>query len=377
MKMAIVLGNRPHFIKCAPLLKAIRDRGCIEIFLIHSGQHYDMNLSGIFLRDFDFPPIDVNLAVGSAPPAVQTGLILSRLDPVLQKCRPDRVISMGDTNTTLAASLAAYYRHIPNAHVEAGMRECIWRPEEINKKMADHCADYLFAPIPRAVENLEREGVEKARIFLSGDITLDTFCINRKTAEDRFDDLRTKLNLPDCYDLVTLHRAESVDDRAILAEILSAFSAWPRPLVFPVHPRTGTRIAEFGLEPVLKRNDRIIELPPLSYLDFLSLLLSAHLVATDSSGVLKEAFYAGKPCLALDDTSEYRELFDLGVAVLGGRRKDTILKNLIRMDGTGFPEIPVNPFGTGRAAETIVRILIETPPFFGSGQAVARNSFLC
>jgi UDP-N-acetylglucosamine 2-epimerase len=363
MKLAIVIGNRPHFIKCAPLLKALGKHPDIHVKLIHTGQHYDLALSGIFLTGFKFPPVDVNLEVGSAPSSVQTGRILSRLDAALETLKPDCVISMGDTNTTLAAALAAYYRHIPNAHIEAGMRENIWRPEEINKKMADHCADYLFAPLPRAVKNLQREGIESERIYLTGDITLDTFMANRHVAMEHLDDLKQQLSLPDHYDVLTLHRAETVDNRDILEDVLSALSSWPRPLIFPVHPRTQKRFEEFNLEPFFNSNPHIRQIPPASYLDFLALLLGAVQVATDSSGVLKEAFYASKSCIVLDDTTEYRELFDMKAAIMGGRQKESILAALKHSASHDFPDSAANPFGSGQAAEKMVEILRNDPPF--------------
>ena len=357
MKLAIVIGNRPHFIKCAPLLQELRKHPQIEYQLIHSGQHYDMELSGIFLKDFDFPPINVNLNTGSASCSVQTAKILMGLDPVYKSSKPDCVISMGDTNTTLAAALAAYQNHIPSAHIEAGMRENIWRPEEINKKMADHCSDFLFAPIPRAVENLRREGIDPDKIFLTGDITYDTFLANVDMARGRLDEMMETFKIPYHFDLMTLHRAETVDDPALLKEILNALKKWDRPIVYPVHPRTANRLKEFGLTDTWVQNSNIVPLPALPYMDFLTLLSNAHHVLTDSSGVLKEAFYAQKMCLVLDDTSEYREIFEMGAAVMGGRTEHSILTRKSHIEHCRFPTISENPFGKGDAARRMVEIL--------------------
>ncbi len=332
----------------------------MEAVIIHTGQHYDHRMSGAFLEGFQFPPIHTNLSVGSGPIGVQTGLMISRLDPVYRELAPDCVVSMGDTNTTLAAALTAYQQHIPNAHIEAGMRENIWRPEEINKKMADHCADFLFAPIQRAVDNLRREGIPGDRIFLTGDITLDTFMMNRRTAQDHFTALRKQFDfIPEIFDLLTLHRAETVDDPDILRNIIRALSAWPVPLVFPVHPRTENRLQAFRLVDDLKQSPNIHLLPALAYLDFLSLLLHARWVATDSSGVLKEAFYASKPCIVLDDTTEYREIFDAHAAFMGGRSIASIQHTIDQCERTGTPQQSSGLFGDGSAAEHMVAVLAE------------------
>jgi UDP-GlcNAc3NAcA epimerase len=360
MKIALVIGNRPHFIKAAPFLKELKAYPNIQPVIIHSGQHYDHSMSGVFLEGFSFPPVDINLEVGSGPIGVQTGKILAGLDPVYRELRPDCVISMGDTNTTLAAALAAYQLHIPNAHIEAGMREDIWRPEEINKKMADHCADFLFAPIARAVDNLKAEGIPDSRVFFTGDITYDTFVANREVAWNHFETLRKQFpDIPGTYDLLTLHRAETVDDPITLAAIIDALAAWPVPLVFPVHPRTRKQISTLGFESRLNALPHLHQLPALPYLDFLSLLLHARRVATDSSGVLKEAFYASKPCIVLDDSTEYRELFDIGAAFMGGRTTAGIAGTLSQMDHHPFPDNAEKLFGDGNAAAKMVRIITE------------------
>ncbi len=357
LKIAIVIGNRPHFIKCAPFLKALTAFDDIKPVLIHSGQHYDMNMSGIFLKDFNFPPIDINLAVGSGSSSSQTGRILCGLDEYFDKNQPDCVVSMGDTNTTLATALAAYYRHIPSAHIEAGMRENIWRPEEINKKMADHCGDFLFAPIPRAVDNLRKEGIPDTKIYLTGDITYDTFLSNKAAAAEIFAKTSRKLNIPKTYDLLTLHRAETVDVPEIFSEVLAALTSWPRPLVFPIHPRTLRQLHDMPIRNFQKSNPHIHFLQPQGYLEFLSLLLHAHTVATDSSGVLKEAFYAGKPCIVLDNTSEYQEIFDAKSAVFGGLTTSSILTALEKLDATPPTRIKHNPFGNGTAAQKMAKII--------------------
>ncbi|MBN1878527.1 UDP-N-acetylglucosamine 2-epimerase (non-hydrolyzing) [bacterium] len=359
MKIAMVVGNRPHFVKAAPLLRIMSTNPDIQTIIIHTGQHYDHSMSGAFLEGFSFPPVDVNLGVGSGSIGMQTGTILAKLDPVYRKLAPDCILSMGDTNTTLAAALAAYQQHIPNAHIEAGMRENIWRPEEINKIVADHCADYLFAPIPRAVENLRNEGFPESRIFYTGDITLDTFVSNRSAAMQNFHDVRKRFPLiPEKYDLMTLHRAETVDDPVVFGRILDALTLWPIPIVFPVHPRTEKQIRRFGFDARLTAMKHVLCLPALPYLDFLGLLLHADRIATDSSGVLKEAFYAGKLSIVLDDSTEYCEIFDMKAAFMGGRDTAGIASALNKMKHAAFPTFHDNPFGGGQAAQKMISIIL-------------------
>lgn len=360
MRIALVIGNRPHFIKTAPFLKALKTQPEMEPLIIHTGQHYDHRMSGAFLEGFRFPPIHTNLNVGSGPIGVQTGLMLSRLDPVYRDLKPDCVVSMGDTNTTLAASLAAYQQHIPNAHIEAGMRENIWRPEEINKKIADHCADFLFAPIQRAVVNLQKEGIPDHRIFFTGDITLDTFQANKPAAITNYQNLRQRFDqIPDTFDLLTLHRAETVDNPDIFRDIVETLCDWPVPLVFPVHPRTEKRLDDFQMHPLLRNAPNIHLMPALPYLDFLSLVLHARWVATDSSGVLKEAYYAAKPCIVLDESTEYREIFDQKAAFMAGRSRASIMNSLDVCSACNNKRGKTAIFGDGTAAEKMVEILAD------------------
>ncbi len=356
MRFLHIVGNRPHFVKLAFLVRATTGRD-IENVVVHSGQHYDYQMSECFMRDFELRPPAYNLGVGSGSHGVQTGLILSRLDPILSAERPDAIVVYGDTNTTLAGALAACKTQVPLAHVEAGLREFTNRPEEVNRKLTDCCSQLLFCPTPRAAENLREEGVAEERIFMTGDITYDAFLAAARSLDS--EGMRGK-NM-EHYALVTLHRAETVDDRDALTEIGETLLALGEQVVFPVHPRTCKMLAQYGLLQALEDSPFVKLLPPQGYYDFLRLLLDSDLVITDSGGVIKEAFYARKPCVTLDFTNEYPEIYDTGLNVLAGKSKDSILSAAVavrQVDASAI--LPSAVFGDGHAAERMVDTLMST-----------------
>ena len=301
-KLLHIVGNRPQFVKLSPFLRATRSYGAeIKNIVVHSGQHYDYEMSKIFFDDLQLPEPDFHLDAGSGTHGVQTGRILERLDPILLNEKPDALVVYGDTNTTLAGALAGYKLHIPVAHVEAGMREGIWRPEEMNKKMSDHCADFCFCPLERAMNNLRAEGLQAARIFNTGDITYDAFLSARNSLSSR----KLKPLPEEPYFLLTLHRAETVDDPARLQSIFHALiGITESKVIFPVHPRTKKVLLDSGLNRTIEENSNITLMKPLGYFDFLNFLVNSRLVMTDSSGVLKEAFYALRPCVTIDETTD-------------------------------------------------------------------------
>lgn len=357
MKILHIVGNRPQFIKLAPFLKATRQYPEIQNVIVHSGQHYDYEMSKIFFEELGITKVDYNLEVGSGTHGFQTGKMLIKLDPILLKEKPDVVVVYGDTNTTLAGALAAYKLHFPVAHVEAGMREYIWRPEEMNKKIADHCADFCFCPLKRACLNLEKEGIEPDRIFFTGDITYDAFLMYKDIAIEK-----GNIEVPEeDYILMTMHRAETVDVYERVKGVIEALLEIPMRIVYPIHPRTKKRLIEMRLYEKVERADNINLIEPIGYFEFLKLLLNSRLVITDSSGVLKEAFYAKKPCVTVDNTTEYKEIFDMGYNVLAGTEKESILRNVENMLGRKFGPIDSgeNPFGDGHAADKMVAILME------------------
>ncbi len=352
MKVLHVVGNRPQFIKLAPFLKATK-RFNMENIIVHSGQHYDFEMSKVFFDQLEILEPNYNLGSGSETHGIQTGKMLIKLDPILLKEKPDVTVVYGDTNTTLAGALASYKFHIPTAHVESGMREYIWRPEEINKKIADHCSDFCFCPIQRSCDNLLREGILPQKIFFTGDITYDAYIQNKDIALTKAD-----IEIPDFeYILMTMHRAETVDIYDKINNIVNALVKIPVKIIFPIHPHTKKRLIEFRLYEKLENSDNIKLIDPVGYFEFLSLLLYSKLVITDSSGVIKETFYAQKLGVTIDSTTEYKEIFDMGYNILAGTEKEQIIEYILRMLNKEFIPPIQNPFGNGNAAEKMVQIL--------------------
>lgn len=355
MKILHIVGNRPQFIKLSPFLKATKGYKDVKNIIVHSGQHYDYEMSKVFFDDLEIPEPDYHLGVGSGTHGVQTGKMLVALDPILLSERPDVVVVYGDTNTTLAGALAGYKLKIPIAHVESGMRENIWRPEEMNKKMADHCSDFCFCPIERAVKNLKRENIPDEKIFFTGDITYDAFLINLEKVKSR-----KYISMPsEGYFLLTLHRAETVDVYEKLSSIIAALLEVKEKIVFPCHPRTEKTLSEFNLYEKIKSSNNILLLKPVGYFDFLNLLINSKLVMTDSSGVIKETFYAKNPGVTLDNTTEYKEIFEAGCNILSGTNKNDILTAIEKMTKIKYNVVPTELFGNGDAAIKMMEVLFS------------------
>ena len=358
MTILHIIGNRPQLIKLAPFLGAMRRYPKVKNIILHSGQHYDYEMSKIFFQELGIPDADYNLDIGSGTHGFQTGSILVKLDPILMDVKPDMVIVYGDTNTTLAGALGAHKLHLPLAHVESGVREYVWRPEEINRKIADHCSDFCLCPIPKACANLEKEGIERGRIFHTGDITYDVFLMSTPIAEDK-----GEIRPPrEDYVLMTMHRAETVDIYDKVNGVIEALRSIPYPIVYPIHPRTKKMLTEFGLYDKLEASGRVRLIPPVGYFDFLKLLLHCRIVITDSGGVIKEAFYARKFCVTLDSSTEYKEeLFDPGYNVLAGTERDRVMDAALRMlEKSSRPmTISDNPFGDGRAGEKMAGVIMD------------------
>ncbi|MGC9023235.1 MAG: non-hydrolyzing UDP-N-acetylglucosamine 2-epimerase [Chloroflexia bacterium] len=351
MKIVSVVGARPQFIKAAVVSRALRRRH--EEVLLHTGQHYDDLMSDIFFRELGLPRPDVNLGVGSASHARQTGEMLIGIEQVLLRERPDGVLIYGDTNSTLAGALAAAKLHIPIAHVEAGLRSFNRQmPEEVNRLVADRLATLLFCPTRTAVENLAREGIT-AGVHLVGDVMYDLLLQSLPLAE-RTSTILKRLDLrPGAYLLATIHRAGNTDVRENLAAILSALGACNETVVLPLHPRTRQALAAWGLAPA--ENVRPIE--PVGYLDMLVLEKNARLILTDSGGVQKEAYWLGIPCITLREETEWVETVEAGWNVLAGTSVERIVEAVRDFSPRG--ERPAL-FGDGRAGEHIVRVLEDT-----------------
>lgn len=328
MKVLTVVGARPQFIKAAPVSRALR-RQMREI-LVHTGQHYDWSMSGIFFDQLGVPPPDYNLRVGSGPHGAQTGQMLAGIENVAIQERPDCLLVFGDTNSTLAGALAAAKLRIPVAHVEAGLRSFDRSmPEEVNRVLVDHVSDWLFCPTRTAVDNLAREGVADG-VWLTGDVMRDAVEHNRKVAE-RSSDILAQLGVrPGGYLVVTVHRAENTDDLDRLGAIVAALNRLVVPAVIPLHPRLARTMSDSGLK-VTNPLVRCVE--PLGYLDMLQLVANAAKVLTDSGGVQREAYFLRVTCITLRDTTEWVETLDVGANVLVGADTDRILEAVGNFDG--------------------------------------------
>lgn len=301
-----VVGARPNFVKIAPIFKEVAQRpDAFEQTLVHTGQHYDREMSQVFFEEFGLPDPHYNLGVGSGSHGRQTAKIMLELEALLEEREPDWLVVVGDVNSTLAAALVASKMGIRTAHVEAGLRSFDrTMPEEFNRLLTDQVADLLFTPSPDADGNLAREGVPPERIAFVGNVMIDTLVRLQPRAEQRWPEVRHAMGLDDDFTLVTLHRPSNVDHSDTLAEVLGALWQLGRrmPVVFPIHPRTLRRIEEFGLNIPDGSDLRLIE--PLGYIDFMSLLGHASMVLTDSGGVQEETTFLGIPCLTARPNTE-------------------------------------------------------------------------
>jgi UDP-N-acetylglucosamine 2-epimerase (non-hydrolysing)/UDP-GlcNAc3NAcA epimerase len=352
MRILTLAGNRPQFIKAAAVSAELRKAH--EEVLVHSGQHYDDELSAVFFRELGVPAPDHELGVGSAPDGEQVGRIMHALEPVAADVSADIALVYGDTNTTLAGALSASRLNLPLAHVEAGMRSFDRAmPEERNRVLADHLADVLLCSTEVAVVNLEREGITDG-VELVGDVMADVALAMAPVAR-RDSQAPSRLDLqPGRYLLVTAHRAGNVDEPAALAKLVEILTSLPLPAVFPAHPRTRERLAAAGVLERLERHDSLRVTPPLGYLDFLALLQDAAAVVTDSGGVQKEAYLAGTPCLTLRDTTEWTETVELGWNRLVGLDVQEVRAAL---NGIAPPGARPELYGGGRAARAVVDAL--------------------
>ena len=351
-KILTVVGARPQFIKCATVSRELR-KSAVE-FLVHTGQHYDDNMSEVFFRELDIPPPDLNLGIGSGPHGAMTGEMLRKLEEVLQAQKPDAVIVYGDTNSTLAGALASAKLPIPVAHVEAGLRSFNRSmPEEVNRVVADSLSRWLFCPTETAVRNLASEGIREG-VHLVGDVMLDAYITGLARAKKQ-SGILGKLGLtPGGYNLATVHRQENTDDPARLSGIVKglAMAGADAPVIWPMHPRTTGRLATHGTS--LPPGIRAIE--PVSYLDMLALQSGARVILTDSGGIQKEASWAGIPCVTMRNETEWVETVDRGDNMLAGADPDRIASAAEKMRKRG-PKPPTTA-GTS-ASKKIAEIVLE------------------
>ncbi len=351
MKIISIVGARPQFIKAAPVCRALRSQH--EELLVHSGQHYDYNMSDVFFEQLGIPRPDFNLGVGSGTHGQQTAEMLVLLEELFTEQSPDVVLVYGDTNTTLAGGLAAAKLNIPVAHVEAGLRSFNrTMPEEVNRVVVDHLSDILLCPTRTAVENLQTEGITDG-VVLVGDVMLDTarHFANAEEAAAAVEHFGLQSGE---YYLATVHRAGNSDSEARLGAIIQAFATADKPVIWAIHPRTAKNIGTLGLQAVLDKADNITTVPPVSYVETVGLLSNAAALLTDSGGMQKEAYFFSVPCVTLREETEWTETVELGWNQLVGADTNRILA---AMGSLAKPESRPDVYGDGHAAEAILAVL--------------------
>lgn len=349
MKVVSVVGARPQFIKCAPVSRELRKSS--EEIMVHTGQHYDANLSQSFFDELHIPPPHYHLGVGSGTHGYQTAAMLKGIEDVLITEKPDLVLVYGDTNSTIAGALAAAKLRIPLAHIEAGLRSYNKdMPEEINRVVTDHCSDLLFCPTKTAVFNLKKEGITRG-VHLVGDVMYDALLFNIDLAK-KSRILEQLLVESKNYVLATLHRASNTDDCDALKRIITGLSRTEYTVIFPAHPRTRKAFESFGISP--SENVRVIE--PVGYLEFLKLESEAAAIVTDSGGVQKEAYLLRVPCITVREETEWVETIEDGWNILVGTNTDLIVKMAQEFRPNAEQR---NLFGDGTASKKIVQILRE------------------
>lgn len=352
----VVTGTRPEIIKMAPILRVLQKHEIPHIF-VHCGQHYDYDMAQKFIEDLELPAPDYIFKLKETSPNIQIARIIAQMDKVLSKTLPSTVLVEGDTNTVLAAALAANKHKIPVSHVEAGLRSFDLRmPEEHNRRLTDHISTYLFAPTERAKANLINENVW-GKIFVTGNTVIDAVNQHLPIAEEKSTILESiKFGR---FILATAHRAENVDNLEVLKNFIEAFAEAPLPAVYPMHPRTKKRLRQNKLYAQIKKNPNIQILPPLGYLDFLVLMKKCELIVTDSGGIQEEATAPTirKPVVVIRLSTERQEAVEAGFAKIAGTQKREIL-SAIKATLESKKELPLeSPFGNGNAAEKIVDIM--------------------
>jgi len=355
----LVLGARPQIIKSAPIIHEALKKSEINLQIIHTGQHYDFEMSKIFFGELDLPDPLVNLGVGSGTHAFQAGKMMIGLEQTIEKLKPDLVLVPGDTNSTLSGALAAVKLKVPVAHVEAGARSYdMGMPEEINRRLTDHCSSLLFAPTKNCAKNLGKEGIPKKQVRLSGDTMYDALLQHLPTASKS--DILKKLGVKsDEYAALTLHRPENVDAPKKLKNMIKAMLALKELIiVFPVHPRTKKQLVTVKLMKRVEAAEHIKLIEPIGYHDMLQLTRHAKMVFTDSGGLQKEAFWLHTPCITLRNRTEWTETTEVGANILVGSNPKRIVAAAREIMEARNMKIRLkrlkNPFGNGQASIKIV-----------------------
>ena len=391
MKIINVVGARPNFMKIAPIIRAVKKHNdtihlsrsdCSELdaILVHTGQHYDYEMSKVFFEDLDLPKPDIYLNVGSGTHAEQTGRVMIEFEKILSKEKPDLVIVVGDVNSTLACALASVKLHIPVAHVEAGLRSFDRAmPEEINRLLTDAVSDFLFTPSPDADENLKREGIWEEKIFLVGDVMVDSLFYNLDRAQKSNILVELGLQEPNStdesqmltdYAVLTLHRPSNVDDHKALLDIIKALKRISNeiPIIFPIHPRTRKQIELLGFKDYFVdltnnesriTNNAICLLDPLGYLDFLKLIRYSKFIMTDSGGIQEETTVLGIPCLTLRDTTERPITITQGTNILVHNDTERIIAEALKILNGDVKKSHCPELWDGKTAERVVKVIAD------------------
>lgn len=347
MKIVSIIGARPQFIKAAVISKEIEKRGGIEDVLIHTGQHYDENMSKIFFDELEIPYPNYNLEVGSGLHGAQTAKMLEKTEQIILKEKPDWVLVYGDTNSTIAGALAATKLHVKIAHVEAGLRSFNKSmPEEINRIVTDRISDLLLVPSQNAMQLLEKENLADNAVF-TGDVMYDSILFYQKMAKEKH--LLKSITAEMDYHLATVHRAENTDDKERLQNIFSAFSEMDKPVVLPLHPRTKSKLDE------VKFNDNVKIIDPVSYLEMILLLKNCSKVLTDSGGLQKEAYFMKKPCITMRDETEWVETLNGNWNFIVGANPELILEKI----GVNQFDEQKEYYGNGNAGMSIIDALVN------------------
>lgn len=358
MKILHVVGARPNFMKAAPVMDALSKRGGVTQVLVHTGQHYDLNMSEVFFRQLGMPEPDFNLGVGSESHAVQTAQIMMRFEEVVLSERPDLVLVYGDVNSTVAAALVCTKLGIRLGHVEAGLRSFDrTMPEEINRLLTDQIADMLFTPSVDGNENLAREGVSSEKIHFVGNVMIDTLI--RLLPEAKGSKLKAEGLENKSYALVTLHRPSNVDEREMLIKIMKTLEEISEdlPVIFPIHPRTRRRLSDLKLK-TDNLNLRLIQ--PVGYLEFLALQKSATVVITDSGGIQEETTFLGVPCLTVRENTERPVTVEAGTNVLVGQDMKRLKREVYKILDGKAKKGSVPPLWDGKASERIAEVVLRS-----------------
>jgi UDP-N-acetylglucosamine 2-epimerase (non-hydrolysing) len=361
LKIVSVVGARPNFMKIAPILRELRKYPSCQSVLVHTGQHYNANMSDVFFKDLQIPEPDIFLNVGSGSHAKQTADVMTGFEQVLEKEKPDLVIVVGDVNSTLACSVTASKMNVKVAHVEAGLRSFDKRmPEEINRMVTDALSDYLFTTEKSGNDHLLREGKKPEQIFFAGNVMIDSLVFSKKRI-DESSVIRQLQLIPQEYILVTLHRPSNVDNKESLAKVVRILDTLQQrvQVVFPIHPRSLKMIEKFGYQKQIDSMGKLKLTDPIGYVDFLSLMRDAKAVVSDSGGLQEESTFLGVPCLTMRENTERPVTIDVGTNTLVGLEEEKIYGYIEKIISGTYKKGAIPELWDGRAAERIVSVLTK------------------